>query len=164
MRLFRQREAGQWAPVFAEITEQVKALVEAKTRGTPAAEIAIPAALGELIDKITILTIKAARITAPEKLLNVRRELEALCALKAKAGLTGGALATLERQLAGVNEALWTIEDDLRALEARQEFGARFVELARQVYKTNDRRAALKRQINLLFNSSIVEEKSYAAY
>lgn len=122
-----------------------------------------PVSWGELIDKITILEIKSARLSAPEALANVRRELAALEA--AAAPLAGDAeLAGLRAELAQVNGVLWDIEDRIREKEAAKDFGVEFVELARSVYRTNDRRAALKREINGLTGSELVEEKSYADY
>ena len=119
---------------------------------------------GELIDKLTILEIKLERITDAAKLKNVRREHDVLDAALKQAVTASAPLAALHRELRQVNETLWVIEDDIRDLERAKTFDARFVELARAVYQTNDRRAALKRRINDLLHSSIVEEKSYAAY
>ena len=119
---------------------------------------------GELIDKITILEIKLERITDAAKLKNVRHEHAVLDAVLKQAVTASAPLTALHRELKQVNEALWVIEDDIRDLERAKTFDARFVELARAVYQTNDRRAALKRQINDLLHSAIVEEKSYAAY
>jgi hypothetical protein len=121
----------------------------------------VPCGIGELIDKITILEIKAGHLTNMEQLDNVRHELSLLRLLKVKNGLTGSALEKLEKELKNINLKLWNIEDALRRHEAIEDFGAAFVQLARQVYQTNDRRAALKKAINILFNSSIIEEKSY---
>lgn len=117
-----------------------------------------PVSWGELIDKITILEIKAARIADPAKLANVRRELQALTAVRDTQGTAPVGLADELRQ---VNEQLWDIEDLIRECEQRSDFGAAFVELARSVYKTNDRRAALKRKINDAMGSELVEVKSY---
>ncbi len=130
------------------------------TPASGALEILAPIAAGELIDKITILEIKAARITDAVKRANVMRELDALDALRARHGLA--ALDALTAELKAVNERLWDVEDEIRELEAEQRFDARFIELARAVYVTNDRRAALKKDINLAVGSVIVEEKSYA--
>lgn len=127
------------------------------------AEIMVPCGIGELIDKITILEIKADHISDPQQLDNVRYELALLRVMKIEKNLVGAALERLEGELKATNGRLWDIEDALRLHESRQDFGAGFVELARQVYQTNDRRAALKKAINILFNSSIVEEKSYAS-
>ncbi len=123
-------------------------------------DLLAPVSAGELLDKIAILRIKAERIADPGKVANVRRE---LIALEAAAGAvpSGPALAALEAELRAVNEALWDIEDDIRAHDARGDFGEGFVRLAQAVYRTNDRRAALKREINRLTGSALVEEKSY---
>lgn len=126
--------------------------------------ILTPVAPGELIDKITILRIKSERIADDAKLANVRRELEALNATRAAEIAETDELARLDAALQEVNEALWEIEDDIRDCEREGDFGDEFIRLARAVYRTNDRRAALKKEINLLLGSSIVEEKSYADY
>jgi hypothetical protein len=119
---------------------------------------------GELIDKITILEIKAARLKKPQALANVDKELK-LLSLQAKTALqSSGDLPALKQRLSEVNAALWDIEDKIRTKEARQEFNAEFIELARAVYKRNDERAALKRQINTVLSSDLVEEKSYRPY
>ena len=121
--------------------------------------------MGELIDKLTILAIKDACIGDDAKRANVRRELEALEAVAVAAGLRQRpGLAELEEALRTVNGELWTIEDRIRDCERQGDFGPAFVALARAVYVTNDRRAVLKRQINALSGSELVEEKSYAAY
>lgn len=166
MRLFRQTEKEKWQPVF----EQIAAKAEAFTRenrsprpgGPPAlASVPIPGSVGELIDKIAILEIKESQLTDAAKLDNVRRELALLRTLKSQCGLGGAQLAALEEELKSINGLLWSVETALRDQETRGEFGADFIAMARQVYKTNDRRAALKKQINLLFGSAIIEEKSY---
>ncbi|MFZ5532273.1 MAG: DUF6165 family protein [Pseudomonadota bacterium] len=128
-------------------------------------EIQIPVSYGELIDKITILEIKQARITDPVKRRNVSHELTLLqAAWDASDAARGGAIDDLRVALKAVNEALWDIEDDIRDKERAQAFDAAFIALARAVYHQNDRRAALKREINLRLGSAIVEEKSYADY
>lgn len=119
---------------------------------------------GELIDKITILEIKAERIADPDKLANVHRELRSLTAARREALTTSKRLDDLTAELRRINERLWAIEDDIRDCERNREFGDRFVELARAVYRTNDRRAAAKRSINELLGSELVEEKDYADY
>ncbi|MGH6797268.1 MAG: DUF6165 family protein, partial [Roseiarcus sp.] len=118
--------------------------------------------LGELIDKVTILRIKAERIGEPEKLANVRRELALLERLAQQGGASGPPIDLLTDELAGVNAHLWTIEDAIRTCEREGDFGPRFVALARSVYGENDTRAAIKRAINTLASSALVEEKSYA--
>jgi len=125
--------------------------------------IQVPISVGELVDKITILEIKAARISDGTKLENVRRELDALQAVRGEVEETE-ALARATRDLRRVNEALWEIEDAIREQERRGDFGERFVELARSVYRQNDERARLKREIATLTGSALTEEKSYAAY
>ena len=126
--------------------------------------ILVEIAPGELIDKITILEIKSERITDAGKLKNVRVELQVLEAARDAAMAASAELADLTAQLKQVNEALWEIEDAIRDCERGQDFGPKFIELARSVYHSNDRRAALKRQINELLGSKLIEEKSYAAY
>jgi Family of unknown function (DUF6165) len=116
---------------------------------------------GDLIDKITILEIKSERIGDPDKLRNVRVELEALRAARDREILPSEKLATLTAELRTVNEAIWDVEEELRRCEQAGDFGPGFVELARSVYKNNDRRAALKRAINEELGSRIFEEKSY---
>jgi Family of unknown function (DUF6165) len=123
-----------------------------------------PISVGELIDKITILRIKLDKIRDPAAQANIRRELDQLIAIRAGARLEDSALAPFEEQLSEVNRRLWDVEDELRALENTGDFGSRFVELARSVYRLNDRRTALKRSINAVSGSAIVEEKSYTSY
>ncbi len=119
---------------------------------------------GELIDKITILEIKAERISDPDKLTNVHRELRSLSATRKEALDTSPELDEFTAELRRINELLWEIEDDIRDCERNGDFGERFIELARAVYRTNDRRAAAKRKINELLGSELVEEKDYADY
>ena len=126
--------------------------------------LTIPASAGEVIDKITILEIKLARIADPAKRANVAREHEALSAAWRAAVPDDAPIAGLVAGLRQVNEELWDIEDEIREQERRLDFGADFLRLARAVYHTNDRRAALKRDINARLGSALVEEKSYAAY
>jgi hypothetical protein len=124
----------------------------------------VPIGPGELVDKITILEIKSERLASLEKLANVRAELAALTAARDAAIAASETLGALTAALKRVNEALWKIEDEIRDCERSGDFGPRFIELARAVYHSNDERAAIKRQINDLLGSAIVEEKSYAAY
>ncbi len=115
---------------------------------------------GELLDKLTILRIKAERIVDAAKLANVERELALLeQTWRREAG--DADLREEELALARVNGALWEIEDALREQEAAQRFDAEFVALARSVYQHNDERAALKRRVNVKLGSALVEEKSY---
>ena len=128
-------------------------------------DILVPISPGELLDKITILRIKAARITDGAKLANVRLELELLERTWRQAGAAAPpAVAAEESALQAVNERLWTIEDEIREREAAGTFDAEFIRLARNVYLCNDERAAIKKRINLALGSRIVEEKSYSDY
>ena len=127
-------------------------------------EIKVPVSPGELLDKITILRIKAQRMRDVEKLKNVRLELEALEQTWSASSYAKLDIAAEVDALHQVNERLWVIEDDIRDQERAQAFDARFIELARAVYFENDERAAIKRRINVRLGSSIVEEKSYAQY
>lgn len=126
--------------------------------------VQIPVAWGELIDKITILEIKQQKLKEPQALANVRTELDLLCGVRDDAGSFEGEVAQVAGKLKDVNETLWDIEDDIRLCERDKNFSEKFIELARAVYKTNDKRAALKREINNLMNSGIYEEKSYQPY
>jgi hypothetical protein len=124
-------------------------------------DLLVPVSAGELLDKIAILRIKAERISDQSKVENVKRELSALESVAARAIHGSPALSALESDLKTVNEALWEIEDDIRERDAQGDFGPDFVRLAQAVYRTNDRRAAIKRNINRLTGSALVEEKSY---
>ena len=127
-------------------------------------EILIPISPGELLDKITILQIKAERIADPVKVANVKTELDMLSKVWSEAVEVDAEISALTTELKSVNQALWEIEDDIRDEERSRRFGERFIELARAVYVTNDERANAKKKINLHLNSTIVEEKSYQDY
>ena len=120
-----------------------------------------PISVGELLDKISILEIKAEAIAAPEKRANVMRELAALDALRRREVMPAPEVEALYSELQAVNRRLWQLEDSLRAHERDGQFDERFVAVARGVYLENDRRAVLKRRINDVTGSQIVEEKSY---
>lgn len=124
----------------------------------------VPISPGELLDKITILRIKSARVRDAGKLANVQRELSLLEQTRQKILPGDAGLAAEEAELERVNAVLWDIEDRIREHESQQRFDAGFVELARAVYFRNDERAAIKQRINRRLNSSIVEEKSYQPY
>ena len=128
------------------------------------ARIEVPVSAGELVDKVTILEIKSQRITDAGKLANIRSELAGLTAILGPMLAAAPALSERKAALRAVNETLWQIEDEIRECERDKDFGPRFVELARSVYRTNDRRSACKRGIDALLGSEIVEEKSYTAY
>lgn len=123
----------------------------------------IPGAAGELIDKLSILEIKKDRISGVEKQKNIQHELTSLQHVRAELG-QDTRLDELHQALRQVNESLWVVEDKLRLKEKARDFGEEFIELARSVYRLNDKRAALKREVNLYVGSDIVEEKSYQAY
>lgn len=127
-------------------------------------EILVPVAPGELIDKITILRLKAERITDTGKLAHVRHELGVLADVASRTVPPTPEVTALEAELQAINAELWDIEDAIRAADARGDFGPGFVALAQAVYRTNDRRAEVKKRINLALGSAIVEEKSYTAH
>ena len=131
----------------------------------PSGEMTVPVSIGEVVDKLTILEIKSERLSDPGRLANVREELRLLgAAFAAQFPDPDPRFGELVAALKSVNGALWEIEDDIRDCEREKDFGDRFVQLARSVYRTNDERAALKREINVLLGSKLIEEKSYAAY
>jgi len=128
------------------------------------AELLVPISPGELIDKITILEIKSARMTDAAKLHNVRTELNLLNETWRASAYSQVDITVEWTALRDVNAQLWDIEDDIRDKERDGEFDAQFIELARAVYVTNDERAAVKRRINTKLGSALVEEKSYKEY
>ena len=127
-------------------------------------QLQVPVSVGEVLDKITILQIKLAHISDAAKRANIQNELDALLPLVAGDAFTTNQMQGLVAQLKAVNEALWDIEDDIREKEAAKSFDAEFIRLARAVYITNDKRAEIKKQINLATGSALVEEKSYESY
>jgi vacuolar-type H+-ATPase subunit I/STV1 len=133
-------------------------------RDHTAMEVNVTVSVGELLDKITILQIKQERIQDPRKRANVTKELNLLTMVRdAQLSMTGE-IVDLITELKSVNESLWDIEDKIRDCERAKDFGDQFISLARAVYLTNDRRAALKTRLNSLTGSAVVEEKSYQAY
>ena len=124
----------------------------------------VPVSWGELIDKVTILEIKQDQIPSPEALKNVMYELAALNKTVNPALASSPDVSILKAKLTEINQRLWDIEDAIRQKEALKAFDEAFIELARSVYKTNDIRAAIKREINKAMNSSLTEEKSYQLY
>ena len=127
-------------------------------------QLQVPVSVGEVLDKITILQIKLAHISDAAKRTNIQNELDALLPLVAGDAFTTDQMQALMAELKSVNEALWDIEDDIREKEAAKSFDAEFIRLARAVYITNDKRAEIKKQINLATGSALVEEKSYESY
>jgi len=127
-------------------------------------QLLAPVSPGELLDKLTILEIKRVRITDADKLDNIEHEWRVLSEIWSDAGLEAPGLDALRDELKTINESLWAIEDEIRVCESNKDFNDRFIELARAVYQTNDRRAEVKKKINLALGSRLVEEKSYAEY
>ena len=127
-------------------------------------DISVPISPGELLDKITILRIKVARMTDAAQLANVRLELNLLEQTWRDSGCARTDVSREEHALQAINERLWDIEDRIRVKEASQIFDRDFIELARAVYVTNDERAAIKKRVNTRLGSRIVEEKSYQPY
>jgi hypothetical protein len=124
----------------------------------------VPVSWGELLDKVAILEIKRLRLRAPDAVANAERELGALGPALAILEPAPAGLGELRAALAAVNQRLWTIEDQIRESDAKGEFGPAFVALARSVYRENDERGRIKRAINVLLGSGLMEEKQYSAY
>ncbi len=158
MRLLRQPEPGDWDSVFRRMADDLRPTLEAPKRERP---IVLPIGAGELVDKLTILEVKASRIHDPDKLQNIHIELAAVQGAYVGSIPISAELEELARELKSVNERLWDVEDQIRSCERRGEFGPDFIELAREVYRRNDHRAALKYRLNRMAGSRIIEEKSY---
>ena len=126
--------------------------------------IKIELSVGELLDKISILQIKAERIVDPSKLENINKELDVLMSLWKDSAYSNNNLESETNELKAINEELWAIEDKIRDKERNQIFDKGFIELARAVYITNDKRADIKRIINSKTGSELIEEKSYSDY
>ena len=174
MRLFRQRERGNWNEVMERVAEALQehfgdgsvptepaADPQPSIKPEPIQGILAPISLGELIDKITILQIKTQHLQGTA-LENVKKELKALETTLNDLQLNLD--PTLIQRLKEVNQDLWKIEDDIREQERQKSFGETFIRLARSVYQQNDRRAAIKKEINSIYGSALVEEKSYQEY
>jgi hypothetical protein len=161
MRLFRQQRIGDWGPVFRSMTEELQKKLGTESRGKP---LLTEVSAGELLDKISILEIKSRRIQDAGKLANIRKELASLEQTQSEFGFLRWTNAQeVMRELRAINEGLWETEDALRECEREGNFGERFVELARSVYRQNDARADAKRRLNVMLGSALVEEKSYGA-
>lgn len=158
MRLWRRAAHESWHDVAARAAAHLSAIDASPAPRLPSA----PTSVGDLIDRLTILDLKAERITDPDKRAHAEAERAVLSRVLVDLALEEDAIAPLVTELAEVNATLWDVEDSLRRHEARGDFGGTFVRLARLVYQTNDRRAALKRAINLATGSGLVEVKSYA--
>ena len=127
-------------------------------------KLMVEVSLGEVLDKVTILQIKRARIDDPGKVANVIKELGSLEESLEASGMVSPEIRAVVADLLEINKELWDIEDNIRECERQKNFDEEFVRLARAVYFTNDRRAAAKHRINRMSGSRLVEEKSYAAY
>ena len=158
MRLFRQSRRGDWDELFQRMRQS---LDELRQHRQAERLVSIPCSVGELIDKITILEIKAVHAVGKTQRGNVRRELDLLEECLTEIGLAEPEINRLRRELSAVNGRLWEIEDEIRKCERAGAFDGNFIDLARAVYKTNDQRAALKYEVNQLSRSAIVEEKCY---
>ena len=174
VRLFRQRERGNWDEVMERVAIALKEHFGSSSMPTepaptpqpaiktePIQNILAPISLGELIDKITILQIKTQHLKGAA-LDNVKKELESLETTQNDLQLNID--TTLIQRLKEINQTLWQIEDDIRDQERQKNFGDTFIRLARSVYQQNDRRAAIKKEINTTYGSAFVEEKSYQQY
>ena len=167
-RLFRPEAKGDWDGVFSRMREALGELLENKATSSrndvpapPKSPPHVEVSWGELLDKITILEIKAERFTSPASVAHVRRELEHLKSVLAGLAPLPSDVETKRDSLRATNEKLWDIENAIRACEAEQRFDAHFIELARTIYALNDERARIKQEINAGMKSSFVEEKEY---
>ena len=127
-------------------------------------KINIPASIGELFDKITILEIKKSKIKDDNKLIFINKELDLLKKVVKSKKINTRSLSPLIKKLKNVNLKLWNVEDKLRKFEKNKQFKKDFINYARKVYYTNDKRADIKKKINLISGSELIEEKSYAKY
>lgn len=168
VRLFRQLRPGDWTDVFERMAVEVVRLAEvqrnAETSGRPVPSILVDVAPAEVIDKITILQVKAERMTDVAAAQGVRAEVARLQAVWASFAGAAPEMDALTAKLKAVNERLLDTKNAIGHCERQQRFGPSYIELARSVYHHNDQRAALKRRINELLGSTILEEKSYPEY
>jgi hypothetical protein len=160
MRLFRQSQVGGWGALFARMAEELQRAVAARGK---ARSVCVELSAGELLDRLSILEIKSQRIKDEEKLARVRSELAALRVVREQVA-DKEEVKRVQTELKGVNETLWEAEAGLRLCERAQDFGERFVALARSVYRNNDQRARLKSQLNALLDSQLEEPKEYPRY
>jgi tetratricopeptide (TPR) repeat protein len=159
MRLIRQKTRGDWIEVFARMAAELRMLVDKKIGHRP---IVVEMSPGDLLDRITILEIKSEHISDPVKRRHINRELANLAAVRDRAIASTEMISRLTTELRNVNCKLWQVQDELRACERQRDFGPRFVELAREVHRQKDRRTAVKRMLNEMLGSALVEEKAYA--
>ena len=127
-------------------------------------EVNIPVSLGELLDKISILEIKNKKILDDTKLVNIKKELSGLRQVLESLNINLSDINDLYEELYNINLTLWDIEDSIRILEKNESFDQEFIDFARKVYITNDKRFEVKNKINKTFNSKYIEEKSYEHY
>jgi tetratricopeptide (TPR) repeat protein len=169
MRLFRQPRLADWDALFAHIATELQAAVDGdETKLIPLRQdvqgpFQVPVSAGELLDKIAILEIKSERIADENKLSHVRRELQELQGAFGQSVSAPAELQALRSELKAINERLWDVENDIRHCESQADFGPRFVDLARSVYFNNDRRVAIKRKIDQLLGSALIEQKEYVS-
>ena len=167
---FQATQLGDWDELFSRIAAELAAVVAGeRDRLKPppfrqAISLSAPLSPGELFDKLSILEIKRQRISDPAGLQNICKEWELLRDKKEAVADGSGPLESLYTELGSVNRRLWEIEDAIRACEAEGDFGPRFIELARSVYRTNDERTAIKRRVNEILGSELTEEKLYPSY
>jgi tetratricopeptide (TPR) repeat protein len=158
MRLFRQSQAGDWKTMVHEIKKELEKKSKDHTRIT--AEISY----GDLIDKMTILEIKKEQLKDPIKLHNVCTEFNSIKATYDQSVHASDTIQTLIAELKKINLKLWMLEDDIREKERTKKFDVQFIELSRSIYLMNDDRAKVKRTINEILESRLIEEKSYEQY
>jgi hypothetical protein len=149
----------EWNGVIARINDDISSRFNQESHSVN--QIFVPASPGELLDKISILRIKAKNINDSHRVANVLYELHLLEGTKGRYVPTDATIDNLYNKLAEVNTELWNVEDSIRELERELDFGEKFVSLARSVYKLNDERSKIKREINIYLSSTLVEEKSY---
>lgn len=164
MRLFRQEQPSSWESVMVTIVQELQRLKAMRLQSGGDVSVFAEIPVAELVDKITILQIKDQRIKNEEKLKNIRTELASLLKTLNEKVPQSAQMQDLTGQLFQANINLWDIEDAIRDKERNQEFDAEFVEIARSVYIQNDERCRVKRMINKLVGSRLIEEKSYAQY
>jgi hypothetical protein len=166
MRLFRQTTLGDWDEVFARVADALERAVAGALPLVPDAQpatstVEVPSSAGELFDKISILRLKTTRIADPDKVRAASHELATLEAVQRAAYRSSDGIEQLVADLDDVNARLWDVENAVRDCERRGDFGPDFVALARDTYQTNDRRSALKQELNRRLGSAITEVKSY---
>jgi hypothetical protein len=157
-RLFRQRKPEDWPELMTRVADAVR-----QRAGVSSDMPMTPVSVGELLDKLAILQIKAERVENPQQRVNIKRERDALAVIAESYRAREG-IGPLVADLKAVNEALWELEDKIRDCERRKDFGDAFRAHARAIYVTNDRRAGLKKRINALCGSALIEEKAYKPY